>query len=368
MPSKPPQLSIVVPYHAEPKTMHFIKRQLSYYNSHPVSLGLVIAVSGESLLINELENFVSDLKNPNFIFLKTIEKSFVNFKAYIQKIHDALELVRTPYVALNGADDLIIPDVASEGVSVLEQNEDISGVRGQTIYFLNASGKILISKDQGIMDDLPFDRLKTVTKDYSSIFYVMRRQKDLLKDFEIILNFMERSLIVRKGLYHIEHFMALRLVGLGKLYVQEKPWRVQTSHNNNHTVHTPASIDRLELGVVSKKDYEWFQSQSTHIKSLSYCVYRILWEGAQARAVTINLKQIVYRFIKKQSNFVKSVRVLAYFLSNKVYMSFKISSPTIIVPSNHEKQFFQSGQYQLLKQNYFSEQDINLIELENVNI
>lgn len=361
-----PKLTIVIPYHAEEATMHFVKQQLNYYHFNITPMVVVLAVSGDNILKLELEQFIKKFNEPRFVIFKAEESNITNVVSFAKKIHDALKLVTTPYVAINGADDVIIPEAADKGTEVLAHNLDIAAVKGYTVVCYFNSGNFLSFDDLGIMNNLPIKRLKLALKDRDSIFYILRRTKDLVAEYENIVSLSKKSKIVANSFYHIEHFMALSLASLGKIYVFDSPWRLQGSHNNNHSSHTPASFLRVQLGVLDKANYEWFRSVTKNMDDLSYNYYKFLWVCSQIRGISITFKQIVYNFIHKKCSFMDSIRLFTYLILNKVYIFSQKGLPKKWFGERVED-FVKTEQYLSLKKHYFSEKDIELIESNNVS-
>ena len=360
------KFSIVIPYHTTSNTMHFIKRQLNYYHINSIPMTIVVAVSGDEILKVELEQFIKKLNDPRFVIFTTNENDIKNVVSFVKKIFDALKLVTTPYVVINGADDVILPEAACEGIEVLSNNPDIAAVKGHTIYFNCISGKILISQDLEIIDNFPINRLKLAIKDRDSIFYIIRRTKDLVREYGNIVSLSKTSKIVSNSLYHIEHFKALSVASLGKVCIFKSPWRLQSSHKNNHTSHTNAAFVRVELGVVDKTTYEWFKSVNKNMHDLSYNIYKFLWEFHQIRGISVTLKQIAYNYIYKNCSLITSIRILIYFILNKILVLLQKCFDNKPGFFYNAEDFFKTEQYDLLKKYYFSENDIKLIE-SNIN-
>jgi glycosyltransferase domain-containing protein len=362
-----PFFSIVIPYHAQASTIGFIKRQLNYYHFHLTPMAIIVAVSGDKIVKDELEQFLKGLSDPRFEVIITNEKDITNWESYLSKIYKAIRRVETPYVAINGADDVFILDELEKGIKILEQNLDISGVKGHTIYFNCNSGSLKFSKDLGILNDCKIDRLKLAIKDRDSIFYIIRRTKDLLGEYGNIITLSKKSKIVAHSPYHIEHFLALSVASLGKVCVFNSPWRIQSSHDNNHNSHTPAAFLRIKLGVLDKDNYEWFKSVTGNMDGLGYHYYKFLWVCHQIRGISVTFKQVAYNFIHKKCSLRDFIRIFTYFILNKVYVFSEKFLPERCFGERLKlyegaKDFTNTENYHLLKKHYFSENNIKLIE------
>ena len=55
-------LTIIIPYHAEKETLHFMERQLNYYNSHSVDVKVIVALSGHEKLREKAKKNTSSYK------------------------------------------------------------------------------------------------------------------------------------------------------------------------------------------------------------------------------------------------------------------------------------------------------------------
>ncbi len=356
------QFSIVIPYYAHSNTIDFVKRQLNYYHFNLTSMVVILAVSGDEVVKVELEQYIIKLNDPRFVIFTTDESDITNYQSFVKKISNALQMVTTPYVVINGADDVIIPEAARHGSEILANNLDIAGVKGYTIYFNCELGELLISNDLEILDNCPFKRVKEAIKDCDSIFYIIRRTNELAREHINITILSDKSNVIRNSPYHIEHFKALSVTSLGKVYVFKFPWRLQSSHKNNHSSYTPASFIRVELGVIDKASYEWFKSVNQNMQGLSYNYYKFLWMCSQIRGISVTLKQIAYHYIYKNCSLITSIRIFIYFVLNKIFV---LSKKCFFNKSNFFKNgedFFKTEQYSLLKKYYFSEKDIKLIE------
>jgi len=359
-----PEFSIVIPYYALASTIDFVKRQLTYYHFNSTPMAVILAVTGDTKVIAELESFIQNLADDRFKMLTTVEvkSEITNWESFLSRISATLKTVGTTYVIINGADDVIIPEAAIEGTEILSNNLDVAAVKGYTICFDCDSGKILALKDSELLDNSPVMRLKDVLKDRDSIFYIIRRTKDLSTEYDNILNLLKKSPTVRNSPYHIEHFIALCVASLGKVRVFNYPWRLATGHKNNHSSHTEGSFLRVEHGVLDKANYEWFKSVNPNMRDLSYNYYRFLWELHQVRGISVTLKQIAYHFLYKNSGFINSARISTYFVLHKLFIIFKRLFSSQVDFLNVKDNFFKPEHYSSLKKYYFSEHDIKLIE------
>lgn len=359
---KNPKFSILIPYHAQATTLNFAKRQLNYYHCKTTPMIVILAVSGDETVKIELERYIKELDDHRFIFFTKEEQDITNWSSFLNKISAALKTVTTPYVMLNGVDDVVIPEAACEGVELLENNHDVSAVKGYTVCYDCDTGGVIILKGSEIFDNCPIKRIKNSFKDPDSIFYIIRRTDDLINEYDKLINLVEKSSIVRNSPYHIEHFMALSVASLGKVSIMKYPWRLATGHKNNHTSHTEASFLRMELGVLDRHNYEWFQSVNKNMHNISYNRYKFLWVLHQIRGISITFKQIAYHAIYKNCGLLNSAKMSLYLTlhkASKLINKFTAKESFIL---NNKENFFRPNHYEELKKYYFSAQDIKLIE------
>lgn len=361
------KFSIVIPYHAVAATIDFVKRQLNYYHSDPTPMTVILAVSGDEIVKVELEQFIKKLNDPRFIIFVTDESDITNFQSFVKKIYNALQMVATPYVIINGADDVVMLEAAHKGIEILANNPDVAATKGYTVGFRPESGEFLFFNDPEIVCDRPIDRIKLAIKDRDSIFYIIRRTKDLVGEFKNILTLSEKSNILRDSPFHVEHFMALSLAACGKMHVFKSPWRLFNIHKNNHSSYIEAHFLRFKFVALDKGSYEWFKSVTKNMSDLSYNYYKFLWVCNQIRGINIPLKGIIYQYLKKNCSLTASIRIFAYFVLHKIFILFKkcfCREAPVLKKYNYkdEEYFLKTEQFGLLKKHYFSENDLKLIE------
>lgn len=352
------EFSIVIPYYAISETIDLVKRQLNYYHLSSIPMDIILAVAGDESIKAELKSFINELNDPRFNVITNSDSSITNYECLVKRIYSALQLVKTPYVVINGADDVVIPEVIVEGCLILKNNTDISATKGYTIAHYSETGENLICNDCEIIDNLPIDRIKNVMRDYDSIFYIIRRTEDLRTEYKNIIELAKKFKILWDSPYHIEHFIALSVASLGKIYVFKTPWRIFNVHEHNHSSHTPAAFLRVKFGTLDKDTFEWFKSITKNMECLSYSHYKFLWVCHQIRGISVSLKQILYIFLYKERSFTETVRILIYFVLNKLFLLIKKAKLTRNAFCNDQEDFFESEQYKMLKKYYFSDKNL----------
>lgn len=364
--------SIIIFYHTEVSTMHFVRRQLNYYHSSSLPMSVIVAISGDEALKSELEKFINALKNQNITYFTTHEKNIKNTVACMEKICEALKRVKTTYVTLNGADDCIIPSVAYQGVKLIEKNSEMAGVKGRTVHYDDRSGRLSILKDIDFKSNCSIERQKLAIKDLDSVFYIIRRTKDLLKEYETICCLAKRSKNIGNSAYQLELLKSILMTSKGKTHTLPIPWRVQTSHENNHSKHTPSANIRLELGLISRDDFTFLKSEHNNLHGLKYSTLRFWYFYSQIKLTSIlNFKQVTYRFIKGKSGLIGFLRSLSYLILGRIYgflKRFIQESWFVNLEFYHPKSFLRSEAYFEMKKYYFSEKEIRSIESNSANL
>lgn len=313
-------LTILIPYHAQRETLDMLKRQLNYYSMDSRPLSILIALSGDKTVILELEQFITSLNNPNIELFKTDETEITNKTAFYDKVLAGLKLVKTEYVTINGADDLVILDSAFECLDLILNSDDIAAVKGDWLNYHVNTGSLLLFQDSEILQSTPIDRIKEAMKDRDSIFYVMRKSSDFLKEFESVVTLTKRAPNVFNSYYHIEHFMAIGLAACGKLKVIDKPWRLVNSHDSNSSSHTDSSFARVENTIVDENNFMYFKSYHPNMAELSYSYYCWLWFIMQVRGISVRLKQIIYNVIHRKVSLRNAFRITSYWVFHQLYI------------------------------------------------
>lgn len=356
------EFSIVIPYHAQPSTLDFVKRQLNYYHNNITNFKVILAVTGDESVKAELNHFNNTLSDPRFSILSTAETDITNWETFLRKLEIAIKTVITPYVIINGADDVVIPEAALDGCKIMQEQSDVAAVKGYTVCLDCGTEAFEVLNDYEITSNSPLQRIKEAFKDRHSIFYIIRRTNDLAIEYENILSLLNKSPIVRKSPYHIEHFKALSLAATGKVYVFKYPWRLYNRHRNNHTSHTEAAYLRVELGAIEKENYNWFKSTNKNLQQINYLQYKILWVLHQIRGISITFKQLAYKTINRKCGFVNAIQMGIYIALHKIYMISRKFCNNYTYMLDINDNFFKPTHYAALKKYYFSTQDIELIE------
>lgn len=349
-----PNFTVVIPYHAAPETFDFLRRQLNYYHHNSTIMKVIMAVSGDEDVQKRIKELLTELDDDRFSIFTVQERNIKNNEAFVQKIYDALKLVQTPYVVLNGADDVVIPEMVSKGAAILAENPDIAATKGYTFGY--EKGSLFYLPEFEIPNDNPFERLKEYMKDRDSFFYIIRRTKELLKEFSLIMNLLGKDKIIGESLYHIEHLMCLLLVDCGKIVLFKYPWRIFNSHVNNHTSHTPASFIRVEKGVINKQSYKFIQSESNNLVCLSYWRYKLLWIFHQTRGISINLRQVIYRVLHKKCTLKDGLHITIYLFFHKMFVMIDSILAKKSIPNNKIDMLFNHKSYGEIKKYYFEQQ------------
>lgn len=356
-----PFFSIVIPYYAQSETIDLLKRQLNYYHNHEVSCFVIIAVSGQKNAIQNLQKFIEDIHNPYFKIVNHDDENIKNIDTFISKTYEAIQTVTTPYAVINGADDVLILDTVAKCCNELASNPEISGIKGHTVYYNANNGKIFCSNDINIIGHKASDRIKYVIQDRDSIFYIVQKSATLLEEFRIISTIYQSAQdLFAENLFLIEHIRALNVASLGNVKVLDSPWRVQTTHDNNHSAHTPAAFVRIKKGLLDRDSYKLFQELNISMKNMSNAKYQLLSIFSQIKSAHTTSRQILYELFHRRISLKSFLKISIYFLLNKLFKFFFSKKPMNYYYFNND--FITTKIYGSLKKQYFSATDISLIE------
>jgi len=120
------KLSIVIPTYGR---QEFVKRQMKYWSGSMASV-YIMDGSPQELLLEHGEEFAS-----NICYIHSSSDFF-------SRMQQATKLIKTPYVALLGDDDLFTKSGLRECIGHLERNIHIFGAVGRSIYFFGQRGKL----------------------------------------------------------------------------------------------------------------------------------------------------------------------------------------------------------------------------------
>jgi glycosyltransferase domain-containing protein len=136
-------------------------------------------VADSSKTLNE---GVSTLKNSEVTYLHLPG----GYEVYTKKIHEALSLVKTEYVALCADDDFILHQGLEQGIKFLDNNADYVFYQGMA-YFFQALGKRLALWPFLYSADFNSDDWVTrVTASKNTVFYGVNRTGVALKAFSLL--------------------------------------------------------------------------------------------------------------------------------------------------------------------------------------
>ena len=120
------KLSIVIPTYGR---QEFVKRQMKYWSGSTATV-FIMDGSPQALLLEHGEEFAS-----NICYIHSSSDFF-------SRMQQATKLIKTPYVALLGDDDLFVKSGLRECIGHLESNIQIFGAVGRSMYFFTQRGNL----------------------------------------------------------------------------------------------------------------------------------------------------------------------------------------------------------------------------------
>ncbi len=340
------EVTILIPYHACVDTFDYIKRQLTYYSLNDISVQVVLAVSGDERVIEKLEKFVTVFNNTQFTIIMTKETDQKNFNTFNEKIIAALQCIKTPYVVLSGADDLIIPEAAIIGAKILEKESEVNAVVGATLV-IDSSDNLTTFCQSSILDNSPSVRMRQLLNNFQQCFYNVRRKEELLDCFNkaIFLNSLPET---SKNPYHLELAMALNLVISGKIYKIDDVFMLRNVHSHNHTSYVNSFDELVKNGSLARFSNEYFQICKKEIPSLSYGVYNWWFLRYKLRYMGFTFKQVVYNLIYKKCGIVSSLKLLLYCALKHLLNLYR----PCVLKIDKNSDFYTSKYYRSIKDHY----------------
>lgn len=360
-----PSFSIVIPYHGHVSTIDFIKKQLNYYHAHSIPMPVIVALSGDEIIQTEFVQFVEGLQDSRFEVLHSHETNITNWESYLRKIYDALKRVKTPYVILNGADDVIIPSAVHKGIEIFDRNSDVAAVWGTNIYFTYETGDTFCYKQNEYLGNTTTDRVEQYMKSFMPIFYSIRRTDDLQREYRNFIDLSNRYDKFIKNALLMEFFQDLSIVSMGKVYYMDTPWRIVGSRGNAQPPYSMGCFNRYS--VIDRDNFEWLKSVSKNMEGLSYNHYKYLWIWRNIRNMHVSFVMVAYNFIKKQCTLRAAIMISLYHIANKIYRLYTKFYPRESFLFVNCKPFFKTDEYKKLEKHYFSEKDLKLLTSKKFN-
>lgn len=119
------KLSIVIPTYGR---QQYVLRQAKYWQGSGAQIHIL---DGSATPILNIDQFAAN------VHYHHLAEDF-----FTRMLH-ATSLIKTPYVALLGDDDLFMKSGLSEGIARLEQENELFGIVGRAVYFFFQRGKVM---------------------------------------------------------------------------------------------------------------------------------------------------------------------------------------------------------------------------------
>ena len=164
--SGPPVLTILIPTYNRPG---LLRRVLSYYGAQTTRWPLMVADSSSSPASEANAGVVALLADD-------LEIRLLNFPPSIRledKLQQALQAVPTPYVALCGDDDFVLPGPLGRAADFLAAHPDFALAHGRaySVLFGRLGPVVTPYHQRSVLADHPADRLTDHLSHYATTFY-----------------------------------------------------------------------------------------------------------------------------------------------------------------------------------------------------
>ena len=164
-------------------------------------LTLVITTHNRNSYLARTLDYLSEYKYPIIIadsssapynreIAKGIQYLYTPEKKYTEKLFNALNRVKTPYVLLYPDDDFLIVNAVESFVTFMDEHPDYSSVQGNCVGFSIKPDKIGVapaytnSFKRAFGEDSASKRVEQLLSDYMQIYYAVYRTEVLRKSFE----------------------------------------------------------------------------------------------------------------------------------------------------------------------------------------
>ncbi len=170
------QLTCLIPTYNRPA---FLRRLFQFYEQCPLPCSFFVADSSRPDAAAENLDVIHRMRGSFNITYRHFDADVVN------KIHQALQQIDTPYVVLCADDDCLLPPALEHCVEFLETHSDYSVAQG-IMAIVNHPGKPpYATAGYSLVDDDPIARCRKMFRFNFSTFYGVYRTATLRDNFQI---------------------------------------------------------------------------------------------------------------------------------------------------------------------------------------
>lgn len=219
----------------------FLARSLKYYLLAKCSHHIVIADSSDDKNFHETNRLVLESSERLSVEHRRFPNDFSNY----QCIDNVLDSVGTPFVAVIGDDDMLVPDTLTAAATFLTENSGFSGVVGDAITVRTQNNSVwgpLIETgryDTGArIEDSPVSRVLKCIDESNSFDYALMRRETRVASVKAAVH----GHLYRKFGFFGELANVMILAAAGKIHKLSKLMLVRQIHTTNSTFETSQDI------------------------------------------------------------------------------------------------------------------------------
>lgn len=173
-----PCVTCLVPTHNRPQ---FLRRLLAFYSKFPPIYPIVVVDSSKPEASVENRTTVKERQRELDVTYRHNDTDFLS------KCIRALELVKTPFVALCADDDVLFPETVLQCAEFLSHNPSYSSALGRVALLRpsNPQWATKVLRGYSIEDDSPLERCRRLTEVFFTNFYAVYRTEVLLDIYRL---------------------------------------------------------------------------------------------------------------------------------------------------------------------------------------
>lgn len=170
-----------------------LKKLLNYYSDLNVQFQILVGLSDEADVFNELVEYINNLVISDLVHVvHTPEKDV------IETLNHLLSIVDSDYAILNCDDDFLIPETLLKMNHFLDNNPEYEAVNGRVLLFNTLNLLFYKYKMRSIEKESASERLEEFSKDYFGILFSLFR----IDSFRQIMRVPEMdSIPIREEVY-----------------------------------------------------------------------------------------------------------------------------------------------------------------------
>jgi len=181
-----PCVTCLVPTHNRPQ---FLRRLLAFYSKFPPIYPIVVVDSSKPEASVENRTTVTECQRELDVTYRHNDTDFLS------KCIRALELVKTPFVALCADDDVLFPETVLQCAEFLSHNPSYSSALGRVALLRpsNPQWATQVLRGYSIEDDSPLERCRRLAEVFFTNFYAVYRTEILHENYRVTAQHTDAS-------------------------------------------------------------------------------------------------------------------------------------------------------------------------------